>query len=188
MPSMSNESGSVAVTLRNGLIIDMFSYSEDMHFPLLLDTEGVSLERISPDRPTKERLNWHSASKMGGYATPGLQNSQFGIVPENHDAFALSPGIFSPDNDGYNDNLFISYTFPEPGIVATVTIYDATGHLTCNLVNNELCGTTGCWSWDGVDNSGGKALIGMYVVLLETFDLNGKVKRYKKTAVLGGKL
>jgi len=39
-----------------------------------------------------------------------------------------------------------------------------------------------------VDNSGGKALIGMYVVLLETFDLNGKVKRYKKTAVLGGKL
>ena len=188
IPSMSNESGSIGIALKNGQIIDLFSYSDDMHFPLLINTEGVSLERISPDRSSGDRLNWHSASKLAGYATPGMQNSQFGIIPETHDVFSLSPEIFSPDNDGFNDNLFICYTFPEPGTVATVNIYDASGHLVRNLVNNELCGTSGSWTWDGVDNRRVKAMTGMYIILLETFDLKGKVKRYKKVAVLGGKL
>ena len=185
---MNNDAGSIALALKTGVIIDKFSYTSDMQYPLLTNPEGVSLERISPERPASDRSNWHSASKNVGFATPACKNSQFGIIPGDGNEFTLSPEIFSPDNDGKDDYLSISYTFSTSGYNSTVTIYDVTGHLIRNLVANELCGTAGAWSWDGINNQRNKAPIGQYIVFIEVFDLQGNVKKYKKVAVLGGYL
>jgi hypothetical protein len=187
-PAMNNEDGVVAITTIGGDVIDLVAYSEGMQYPLLTNVDGVSLERISPERPSGDKTNWHSASASVGYATPAYKNSQFGIVIADENEITLSPEIFSPDNDGYNDNLTIAYAFGTSGNNAIVTIYDATGRLVRNLVNNELCGTSGAFSWDGITNDRLKAPIGRYIVFVEIFDMQGNVKRYKKATVLGGKL
>ena len=187
-PTMNNEDGLVALTTKGGSVIDLASYSLAMQYPLLTSLDGVSLERISPERPSKDATNWHSASAAVGYATPAYKNSQFGIAFTDENEITLSPDIFSPDNDGFNDNLSISYSFGAPGNNATITIYDATGRTVRNLVVNELCGTTGTFSWDGITNDRLKASIGRYIVFVEIFDMNGNVKRYKKGTILGGKL
>ncbi|MBK7172281.1 MAG: gliding motility-associated C-terminal domain-containing protein [Bacteroidales bacterium] len=80
------------------------------------------------------------------------------------DVIVLEPNIFSPDNDGRDDNLIIAYSFESPGNNATVNIYDASGVLVRNLVINELCGSQGSWTWDGIDNRRQKAIIGRYIV------------------------
>jgi len=187
-PTMNNEDGLIAITTKGGSVIDLVAYSAEMQYPLLSSVDGVSLERISPERPSKDVTNWHSASEAVGYATPAYKNSQFGIYITDENEITLSPDIFSPDNDGYNDNLIISYSFAAPGNNATITIYDASGRTVRNLVSNELCGTSGAFSWDGITNDRLKASIGRYIVFVEIFDMNGNVKRYKKGTILGGKL
>jgi hypothetical protein len=187
-PAMNNDAGLVAVTSKGGKVIDLVSYTSAMQYPLLTNVDGVSLERISPERPSEDVTNWHSAAEAVGYATPGYKNSQFGVTITDANEITLSPEIFSPDNDGYNDNLTIAYSFGSSGNNATITIYDISGRLVRNLVNHELCGTFGAFTWDGITNGRLKASIGRYIVFVEIFDMNGNVKRYKKGTVLGGKL
>jgi len=188
MPSMSDNEGSVALALKTGLVIDCFAYNDKMHYPLLTTTEGVSLERINPNFPSNQASNWHSASQTAGFATPAYQNSQFGIVDNPGNEILLSPDVFSPDNDGKDDYLTIAYSFDEPGYNARVTIFDATGRQVRKLVNNELCGMSGAFTWNGITDDNTKAPVGRYIVYLEIFDLKGNVKHFKKTTVLAGKL
>jgi hypothetical protein len=187
-PSMNNEDGIVTITSKGGDVIDLVAYTVAMQYPLLNSVDGVSLERISSERLSKDVTNWHSASEAVGYATPGYKNSQFAIPVTDAAEITLSPDIFSPDNDGYNDNLTIAYTFGASGYNATITIYDASGRIVRNLVNHELCGTSGAFAWDGITNDRQKASIGRYIVFVEIFDLDGNVNRYKKGTILGGKL
>ncbi len=187
-PSMNNDEGLVALTTKGGKVIDLVAYTSAMQYPLLTIVDGVSLERINPERPSNDVTNWHSAAEVVGYATPGYKNSQYLATVTDANEITLSPDIFSPDNDGYNDNLNIAYSFGASGNNISITIYDATGRVVRNLVNHELCGTSGTFTWDGITNNRQKASIGRYIVFVEVFDMNGNVKRYKKGTVLGGKI
>jgi hypothetical protein len=53
---------------------------------------------------------------------------------------------------------------------------------------NELLGTSGTFSWDGINENNEKSAIGIYIIYIETFNLKGEVKKFKKTCVLGGHL
>ena len=189
LPQFNNSSGIAVIANAAAEEIDMLVYEEGMHYPLLRDVKGVSLERIHYERPSDDRTNWHSAAAGAGYGTPGYKNSQFGIVLEADDvAITVYPKVFSPDNDGHDDVLNIAYKFENPGYVASIVIYDARGRQVRHLVNNELLGTSGMFSWNGITDDNLKANIGIYIIFVEVFDVNGQVKKYKKTAVLAGKL
>ncbi|NJO87785.1 MAG: hypothetical protein HC831_01635 [Chloroflexia bacterium] len=160
-----------------------------MHFGLITDAEGVSLERIDPLKPTDDPDNWHSAASTAGFATPANQNSQFMQLADGiEDDIVIEPETFSPDNDGYEDVAFIRYKFNDPGYVANVSIYDAKGMLVKRIANNELLATEGEFSWNGLHENQTKARIGIYVIYFEVFNLQGVVKKTKKTCVLAGKL
>ena len=187
MPSFNNDMGIVVIALSDSTIIDRFDYNENMQFPLLVNVEGVSLERINPDKPTQDANNWHSAAQSHGFATPAYKNSQYCSFLYLEDPITIVPEIFSPDNDGYNDVLHINYRFSNSGYVANVIIFDAKGRLIKTLIKNELLGVEGGFSWNGIDENNQKALIGIYVIYIEIFDTKGNVKSFKKKAVLGGK-
>jgi len=159
-----------------------------MHFALLNDTKGITLERIDFNRATNDKTNWHSAAKAIVYGTPGYRNSQYVDAGETDNAIEITPEIFSPDEDGMNDVVNINYKFDTPGYTANISIYDSKGRLTKLLIRNELLGTTGTYSWDGINESKEKASIGIYIIYVEVFNLKGDVKKYKKTCVLGSKL
>ncbi|MBX2958964.1 MAG: lamin tail domain-containing protein [Flavobacteriales bacterium] len=187
LPTYNNSDGHVYLLNNLNQAVDNFKYNEDMHFALLNDVKGVSLERIDYNRPSNDNTNWHSAAEDVGFATPGYENSQFQKV-EITEGISISPETFSPDNDGVDDVLNISYQFAEAGYVANIVIYDAKGRLIKNLLLNELLGTKGTFSWDGINENNEKAAIGIYVIYFEAFKLNGETKKFKKTGVLGGHL
>jgi hypothetical protein len=189
MPEFNNDAGIAIIALKNlTTIIDKLVYSADMFNPLLTSNEGVSLERINFDRPSADKTNWHSASETVGFGTPAYKNSEYLNGEVTNDPVSVSPEIFSPDNDGNNDVLNINYKFDNAGYTANIVIYDASGRLIRNLVKNELLGTSGTFSWDGITNENEKARIGIYVIYFEVFDLKGNTKHYKKSAVLARKL
>jgi len=187
LPTYNNSDGHVYLLNNLNQAVDNFKYNEDLHFALLNDTKGVSLERIDYNRPSNDNTNWHSAAEDVGFATPGYENSQYQKV-EITDGISISPETFSPDNDGVDDVLNISYQFAEAGYVANIVVYDAKGRLIKNLLLNELLGTKGTFSWDGINENNEKAAIGIYVIYFEAFKLDGETKKFKKTGVLGGHL
>lgn len=188
MPNLPASAGTVVLTDKWFEIIDEFTYEEEMHFPLLESTIGVSLERISPEKSSRDPDNWHSAAEDVEFATPGLKNSQYLSGNNLPDPVKVEPEIFSPDNDGYNDVTRLSYHFDEPGYVADIIVFDANGRIIRKLGKNELLGTEGFFAWDGLDDFGRRADIGIYVFFVRVFNLKGRVHAYKKVVVLAAKL
>ncbi len=187
LPSMNTDNDVVTLSDTNFTVIDNFKYSSKMHFPLLVSTKGVSLERIDFNRSTDDKTNWNSAAEAVGFATPAYQNSQY-LKADGGSGFVISNPIFSPDNDGYQDVLNIAYTLNSAGQAANVYIYDSKGRLVKYLVKNEQLPTDGVISWNGINENNEKAPIGIYVVYIEVFDLSGKVNKYKLGCTLAGKL
>ncbi len=178
LPTFPDDKGTVAV-LYQSQRIDQFHYSDKWHHPLIDNTEGVALERISPLAPTQDSMNWHSAAASVGFGTPAYRNSQFVLI-DIGDAISLSPQVISPDQDGFNDFLVISYSFAQPGNIMNLWILDATGRPVIHLVKNALMDQQGFFTWDGVGSDGRKARMGHYILVAEVFDLTGKVRRTKK--------
>ena len=186
-PTYAVDSGTVLLYYFDQLM-DTVSYSSEWHFSLLESTDGVSLERISSDGPSNAKSNWHSAAEAYGFASPGMKNTQ-NMQGEFGGDFSLSQTIISPDNDGFQDVIAFNYTMLEPGMLATLTVYDDEGREVKKILNNELLGISGSVTWDGITKDQYKANIGTYVVVFEAFSLNGQSTVNKRKAfVVAGRL
>lgn len=187
LPTYSNEEGSVVLLDALGNVLDLFNYDEDMHLAILDDEDGKTLERLDPNRATNDEGNWHTAAEQVGWATPGAKNSQFLVSGVSGD-ITLTPALFSPDSDGIDDNLNIDYQLEEEGYVANITIYDAQGRQVRELKNNELLGTSGTFTWDGINDRGEKTRVGTYIVLFKAFNsASGNKVLFKKVCVIASK-
>ncbi|MDB4335001.1 lamin tail domain-containing protein [bacterium] len=187
IPSLPDNEGSIAITNSLGQIIDALIYTDDLHFSLLNSDEGVSLERIDYQSSTQNKNNWHSASGPVGYATPTAQNSQFRVTTLTKNSLvSLQDKVFSPNGDGYQDVLKINYSFDEAGWVGTVKVFNVQGQLVKELVNNELLGSHGFFTWDGTNSHHQKARVGNYIIWVQLFSNAGKVENYKLVCTLSG--
>jgi hypothetical protein len=187
LPTYSNDSGSVYIIYLNQ-VIDKVSYSDDWHFQLLDDVKGKSLERIEPDGISSDGNNWHTAAEAIGFATPGMENSQYYPSISNGE-FSFTSETISPDSDGFEDVLQVNYEMTQPGLVADFTIYDDRGRKIATVLESELLATSGTFIWDGTRDDNTKASIGAYVGIFEAFDPNGGVVFTKRKAfVVAGRL
>lgn len=188
LPSFPDDKGHVLLLNGNGTLLDEVSYSEKWHFPLLANSDGVALERLHPDAHSDDPGNWHSASSTSGYGTPSYRNSQYSLQAPVQAMIELTPKIFSPDNDGYDDLAQIRYHLPEPGFMANIFLLDATGRTVRHLVRNQLLGLTGSWHWNGLDEKAQKLPVGIYAVIAELFNLKGEKKTFRFSIILARKL
>ena len=189
-PSFNNDDGIVVLSKQNDTnYVDRMIYTIDMHYALLNTTDGVSLERINFDRPAQDLSNWNSAASTVGFATPGYRNSQFTELTEAQEGdLVIEPEAFSPDNDGFDDVTTLNYSFSKPGFTGDIRVYDVKGRLVNQLAKSAYFGSSGAISWNGLSEAGLKADIGIYVVVLEAFHLDGSIVSLKKPCVIAGKL
>jgi hypothetical protein len=187
LPTYPDDSGTVYMLGKNYEIIDFFHYDEDMHYELIPDENGKSLERITFGGGMNNPDNWHTAAENVEWGTPGYANSQL-MYPEVTGTVTVSPEIFSPDNDGYNDVLTISLEFTSTENVVNVEIYDNRGRRIKELKDNYFVGNSAFLTWDGSTDEGTKASIGTYVILISVLHADGTSSDYKIACVLGGNL
>ena len=158
-----------------------------MHHSILNFTDGVSLEKIHFNVSGLDENNWQSATQNVGFGTPSYQNSQFTDGENSENKISISPEIFSPDQDGVDDLLAISLNLNESGNTVNVLIFNSSGQQIRHLVKNELVGTNDVFYWSGLSEEGEQLAVGIYIIYVEIFNLNGKVEKAKKTAVLARK-
>ena len=188
LPPLINGKGTVVLLNAAGNILDELHYADDMHILVAGSTRGVSLERLQANVSTQDKYNWHSAAASAKYATPGRVNSQqlpVGVVPGT---LSVRPGIFSPDNDGFEDVAVLSYQFPAPGFVINVTIFDADGRSVRQLEKNTALSAEGKIIWNGRGEQNRELITGIYIIFAEAVSPGGQVKQWKLPVVLGKKL
>lgn len=183
-PSYNNDEDIVVLLNEEMEVIDEFSYTDKMHAPLLADEEGISLERKLFATETSSMKNWYSASSESGYGTPGYKNSQVKNEELVEPLVVFSPESFSPNSDGYNDEYIIQYQLEKSGYYSNISIFDAAGRLVIQLRKNEILGTAGEITWNGEDETGQRLRLGVYVVVVEIFDLVGNIYHFKDGVVL----
>lgn len=185
LPTLEAQHGNITLLL-SGLVLDSVNYSITWHHPLLKETRGVSLERVSPNAPNNAS-GWHSSAKG---ATPGYRNTQFfpNMAPNApHDYFfEIESPVFSPDGDGYQDEAKLFYRSPAPGYLATIRIFDVNGQAIAEIANNAPLAAEGEFRWDGSRSNGMSMSIGIYVIWIECFHPEGVRFVQKMTCVLAG--
>ena len=184
-PSYANAGGTAILLSKSGTTVDAMYFAEKMHYPLLKVTKGVALERVSFDQPSMAADNWHSASERVHFGTPGQPNSMMQSTEPSQDEISISPEIFSPDGDGFEDACFINYRFNEAGYTMNIYIFNVAGQLIRHLAKGELVGQEGSVLWNGLDGNGNKIPVGVYVVVTEVFNFSGKVKQFKNAIIVG---
>ena len=182
LPSYPNSGGDVVLYCWDK-IIDSIKYSEDLHYPLLTETKGVSLERISPYISSTDPDNWHSAAAPF-YGTPGYQNSVFVENEETTANVEIIPPVFSPDGDGFDDVTTINLSDFEPDYTANIIIFDSQGCFVKKLINCQTMACQNSFIWNGLDDNGKIVPAGIYIVFVEVFDTQGDTKRFKKSVVV----
>lgn len=188
LPSYTNES-SVVYLVYNSEIMDKVAYHEDWHFSLLQSKKGVSLERFSADQPSNTASNWHSASETIGFATPGRVNSQVMKPGQDGGRLTLSSKSFSPDGDGFEDVLLLTYEVSSPDLMGDLVIYDDKGRIIKTLLKSHLLGGSGTVKWEGTREDGTKATVGPYIIMFDVFNLDSsKTQTVRKVVTLAGRL
>lgn len=169
-----------------GSVIDQIQYFPEWHNPNLIDTQGIALERIDPGGESTNATNWGSSTVPSG-GTPMAENSLFQtpqLEPEQN-TILLEPNPFSPDDDGHEDNLFISYSFENPNYMLRVRIFDRHGRLVRKLAHSHYAGFDGALTWNGRTDDGVTGRIGIYIVHIEAYNSsNGDKKQFTEVAVL----
>ncbi len=184
LPSLPNDKGNVFLVNRSGIVIDSLYYSDKMHAAFLRATKGVALEKIHPTLCSADKAHWTSASEDSGGGTPGLVNSQYRELDKEYlEEFVLDKQVFTPNGDGVDDELIVTYRLEESGVMAIVRVYDSAGRLVYSLAENELLATEGVFVWDGRKSDGLLSPIGMYIIYIETYAPSGKQKKHKLACV-----
>ncbi|WP_425637178.1 lamin tail domain-containing protein [Algoriphagus yeomjeoni] len=188
LPSYPIAGGTVVLLDSAGVLAEAFSYSEDLHHPLLRDPKGVSLERLSTESPASLSANWHSASAIEEYATPGRKNSQLISGEFEGELILIDPEVFDPEGSNGNTFTSIRYELDQAGWIGSFRIYSTTGQLMASLAQNELLGVSGLFTWTGTDSKGKIVRPGYYILLVELYDLSGKLKTVRKSIIVATRL
>ena len=186
LPSLLADQGTLVLLDPAQTLMQRFDYSAHFHHPLLVNTQGVSLERITWNGPVNDAASWQSAARTANYATPGYRNSQHTESPTSVTSLLVDPPVFAPGHVGHADFTRIHYRFGSSGTVANVSVYDAQGRKVRDLARNLTLAEEGFLVWDGTADDQQRVRIGHYLIFFETFDTQGQVNVLKEKVVVGG--
>lgn len=186
-PSFNNDKGRVVVLNDSLTILDEFAYKESMHSMWLTSYDGISLERLEFEKATNDYTNWQSASSLVGFATPTIKNTQNEVEEGVEVKVELASDVVSPNGDGYNDKLILSFHLDKTGYLANVYVFDVLGRKIKRLTNNDLIGNMNEIEFDLRDDQGNLLPMGTYLIYTELIHVEQRTQVFKKAFLVTDK-
>lgn len=188
-PNLPNENRFISLYDAHNRIIDEVLYSPDFHNELIINTKGVSLERVSHEASSTQPHNWLSASGDFDYATPGYENSQYFENDESSSIRVFAePEIITPDGDGRCDETVIKYSVSDAGYFANIIVFDCTGRPVKKIAQNFPVGRKGEFIWNGKTDYNRKAPVGAYVIYAEIYNMSGDIEKFKICSIIAERI
>ena len=158
--SLTNSGGSVTL-IDPDKNVQTFTWDQDCG-------DGISLERVSPEQDI-----WLCCASSDK-STPGMKNSVSVAYSDKID-LSIEPNPFSPDGDGFEDEVTFRYTLPMMSDFS-LKVFDIEGRL-IETIFDEQPQVSGEATWDGRDNDNRHVRIGIYVVWAEVKGITHNVKK-----------
>ena len=165
LPGLNNSSETIYILDHTESVIDSLQYNENW---ALMDSRSVEKYRITDT--SNEPNNWGISVGEAG-KTPGFQNSLFFSDLPSKGRVTISPDPFSPDGDGIDDELTITYSLPYLGAAIRWEIIDMAGRVIAKPYYNYQVGQNGKLKWNGKRDNGKSARIGIYVMKISFQDV-----------------
>jgi hypothetical protein len=162
-PGLNNNSDNIYLFDHTGKMIDHVGYQSSWG-----GGDGFSLERITRFLDSNNQRNWGICVADSGN-TAGEENSIFVIAIEAEGALLSAPNPFSPNNDGLDDELIISYNMPFSQVYLKAIIYDVRGRRQ-KVINDGVSASAGIIRWDGKRSDGKTCVTGQYILVIEAKD------------------
>jgi hypothetical protein len=184
--TFNNQSDEIRLMSPGGEVIETIPYDsewlegEEFRFP--------SLEKINPVLAGNIRENWGpSVNSING--TPGRPNSIYSALNVSAGDVSASPNPFSPDGDGIDDVTLINGQVSESSGRIRAWVYDIKGRQIRILTENSFTGSQFHFVWDGKNDAGYLARIGIYIIYIQILnDRRGSLHEMKLAVVLAQKL
>lgn len=187
--NLNNDFDAIIIYDSFNTVIDSLGYYSSWHNPSYASTKGISLERRSFTAASNDPYNWGSSTNLPSGGTPGKPNSIGVSYLPTTSEIVLSPNPFSPDNDGWEDVVLITYQLKSEVNFVRVRVFDRIGRLINELKNYSQAGSSGQIFWDGKNSSGQIVPMGSYILLIEGFNSeNQQSESIKKVVVVAKKL
>jgi hypothetical protein len=165
-PSLNNAGDLIRLVDPYGFTADQYQYTSGYGGNYTWSRD----ETEQPDGP------WAKSAESGG--TPGAINQIWTLPTGDRTTVTITPQVFSPDGDGFEDETVIALTTVQASAY-TLKIYDRTGRQVRTFVDSEP-GLVGSYIWDGRTDSSERLPIGIYICL---FEAEG-VESVKETVVI----
>jgi hypothetical protein len=162
-PILNNDTDKLKLFSPSGRLVDYINYSDSW-----MDKQtspGISIERVNPRISGQLSENWIASVDPSG-STPASINSVFREREYEASVVTILPNPFSPDSDGFEDLTFIELNIPVPMALLSIEIFDIMGRNIRHLADQVPIASHTLYQWDGRDNHGRIARIGLYVVLI----------------------
>ncbi|MGH8004045.1 MAG: gliding motility-associated C-terminal domain-containing protein, partial [Limisphaerales bacterium] len=169
-PALNNDGDTLKLVGPFGLVEDSIGYRKGYG-------DNVSWEKKDPSQSSDNSANWWRSVDAKG-ATPGGPNSIAAAYSENL-RVDFSPNPFSPDGDGFDDEVAINFTLPFQANL-TAKIYDVNGREVKTLLDGSPV-VSGQLRWNGKGNNGKTLRSGIYVLFMET---SGSARLTKKGTIV----
>ncbi|MFO7868180.1 MAG: lamin tail domain-containing protein [Bacteroidales bacterium] len=158
MPTLPNKKGSLVICNKWGEVIDSVYYSDAMHNPNLLNTKGISLERISLTARATHINNWKSATP-GKYSPGCSQNSTPSAYITIHSSISKNP-VFTIVSDTIIESIIIT-VYNKTGILQKKKVL----HPHSTYVNTD---------WKNIKSNIQITHTGIYIIQISCTLQNGK--------------
>ena len=174
--TLLNKGDRIRMNREDGEVLDDVRYDPSWHHPDVLETRGITLERIDVDASGDNPQNWTSSVGPGG-GTPGLPNSIriAGKTLLSERGIHVTPNPFSPDRDGVDDIVHIRCTFSSGVSRIRALVFDLTGNQVRKLVASRLVAESAELLWNGRDDADRLLRTGIYIVFVEAYDARNHV-------------
>ena len=175
LPALSNSPTTLVLMDQHQQEIDRALYSPDMHYFLIRETKGVSLERISPESSGYNQQNWFSAAN--GNSAGGQNSNTANESPEivaGEFQWINKPGI----------PVVVTYSFPDPGWFARIWIYDRFGHPVREVSGGAVIPREGVIQWNGLSDRQTPQPADIYVMVVDYMHPDGRRGRWRSAIAL----
>lgn len=183
--TLLNKGDRIRIHREDGEVLDDVRYDPSWHHPDVLETRGITLERIDVDASGNNPQNWTSSVGPGG-GTPGLPNS-IRIAGEtllSERGIHVAPNPFSPDRDGVDDIIRIRCAFSFSVSRIRALVFDLAGNQVRKLVASRLVAESVELLWNGRDDADRRLRTGVYIVFVEAYDARNKVMDVFKAPIV----